>query len=64
MRRHLSIRELNAIIEALAARTAGEIDVSGDLDAPRPDDYDAALLWALEEIARRKHSRQPRISGT
>ncbi len=57
MHRHLSLRKLRAIIEALTARAAGEIDVSEDLDAPRPDDYDAALMWALEEVARRQRLR-------
>ena len=57
MRRNLSLRKLHAIIEALTARAAGEIDVSVDHCAPRPEDYDAALTWALEEIAKRRRSR-------
>jgi hypothetical protein len=56
MRQRLSRGKLRAIIEALTARTAGEIDVVEDPDAPRPEDYDAALSWALAEIDR----RQPR----
>lgn len=56
MRSRLTYRKLCAIIEALTARMAGEIDVSEDPDAPRPVDYEAALSWALEEEARRRRA--------
>ena len=56
MQSRLTKRKLRAIIEALIARTAGEIDLNDDPDAPRPEDYETALLWALNEESR----RQPR----
>jgi hypothetical protein len=52
MRQRLNQTGLRAIIEALTARTAGEIDVE-EGDAPSREDYEAALDWALEEEQRR-----------
>lgn len=54
MHTRLTKRKLKAIIEALLARTAGEIDVTDDPDAPRPDDYEDALRWAMERECRSK----------
>jgi hypothetical protein len=53
MRQRLNQTGLRAIIEALTARTAGEIDVEEGDDAPSREDYEAALDWALEEEQRR-----------
>jgi hypothetical protein len=47
MKTRLTQRKLRAIIEALIARTAGDIDVTDDPEAPRPVDYEDALQWAL-----------------
>jgi len=47
----LTMKRLHAIEEALIFRLAGEIE-DGD-DAIATEDYDAALLWVNEEIARR-----------
>jgi hypothetical protein len=60
MSHRLTLRRLEAIVEALGSRTAGEIDVE-DEDAPTRDDYEEALDWALAEIARRR-SRAERAS--
>lgn len=54
MRSRLTARKLKAIIEALLSRTAGEIDVGGDLDSPSIEDYEQALEWALEQVERRQ----------
>jgi hypothetical protein len=54
MRSRLSHRKLRAIIEALTARTAGEIDLCDDPDSPGLEDYEAALMWALNEENRRQ----------
>jgi hypothetical protein len=59
MRTKLTARRLQAIIEALTARTAGELDIEGDEDTPSREDYDAALNWALEEEDRRKSRNRP-----
>lgn len=61
MRSRLTKRKLRAIIEALTARTAGGIDLYADPDAPRPADYEAALLWALDEESRRQRPYELRI---
>ncbi|MBY3155235.1 hypothetical protein HFO56_23210 [Rhizobium laguerreae] len=58
MSHRLTIRRLEAIVEALTARTAGEIDVEDD-GAPTREDYDEAMDWALAEIGRRR-DRQTR----
>lgn len=49
----LTVRRLEAIVEALNARTAGELDVE-DEGAPTRDDYEGALDWALAELGSRK----------
>lgn len=57
MRSRLTIRRLRAIIESLIARTAGEIDLVDDPEHLTPEDYDAALRWALEEEYRRRRAK-------
>jgi hypothetical protein len=51
---------LEAIVEALVARTAGEIDVEADKGSPRGEDYEAALRWTLVELATRRKKRPAR----
>ena len=51
----LTRRRLEAIQEALNARRAGEIDV--DQFVIRGD-YEAALRWTQEQIAKRRPSRE------
>jgi hypothetical protein len=66
MRKRLSQNSLRAIVEALTARTAGEIDVEEGAGAPSREDYEAALDWALEEEERRRDrasARKTRIVG-
>ncbi|MCS4088617.1 hypothetical protein [Rhizobium sp. BK176] len=58
----LTVRRLEAIVEALTARTAGDLDIE-DEGAPTRDDYEAALDWALAEIGSRKtKSARPVVS--
>lgn len=47
----LTVKRLRAIEEALIFRLAGEIE-DGD-DAIAREDYDAALAWVNDQIARR-----------
>lgn len=54
MASRLTTRRLDAIIEALVFRTAGEIESEEDGLPPRREDYEAALEWALSELDRRK----------
>lgn len=49
MRVRLTIKRLEAIIEALTARLAGEIDVGQDDGSPSADDYEKALEWAMQK---------------
>lgn len=46
----LTLRRLRAMEEALIFRLNGEIE---DDDAVASEDYDAALAWVSEQIARR-----------
>jgi hypothetical protein len=55
----LTIRRLEAIVEALNSRTAGELDVEEE-GAPTREEYEEALDWALAEIDRRKTSKSSR----
>ncbi|MCZ7862680.1 hypothetical protein O9X98_14995 [Agrobacterium salinitolerans] len=54
MASRLTTRRLDAIVEALVFRTAGEIEGEDDGDLPQREDYEAALEWALSELDRRK----------
>ncbi|MDW9481849.1 hypothetical protein GOB57_24685 [Sinorhizobium meliloti] len=54
MASRLTDKRLNAIIEALIFRTAGEIECEDGDALLRCEDYDAALEWALSELERRK----------
>lgn len=63
MKTHLTIRLLDAIVEALVARDAGEIEHEGDADGPSRKDYRDALDWALSEIDQRKVMRQAKVCG-
>lgn len=49
MAKRLTLKMLRAIEEALTARLAGEIDIEADRD-----DYEAALDWIGEQIAKRE----------
>lgn len=49
----LTKRRLGAISEALKMRLAGEIDSS----SPPREDYERALSWADQELARRSSRR-------
>jgi hypothetical protein len=51
----LTLKRLRAIEEALIFRLAGEIEAHDD--AIPAEDYDAALDWVIEEIARREYRR-------
>ena len=48
----LTVRRLAAIEEALCSRLAGPIDLEGEDFCI--DDYDHALSWVWQEMARRK----------
>lgn len=50
----LTSRRLEAIVEALTSRLAGEIDISDHPDAPEAKDYEKALAWADDELAKRQ----------
>lgn len=54
MRVRLTTKRLEAIIEALTSRLAGEIDISDDDGSPSADDYEMALEWAMQELKRRE----------
>lgn len=54
MRVRLTKKRLEAIIEALTFRLAGEIDVDLNDEMPSSDDYEMALEWAIEELAKRR----------
>jgi hypothetical protein len=54
----LSSRRLDAIIEALIARTADDPDAYPD--GYRKADYEGALDWAIAEQARREARRASR----
>ncbi len=56
MTRRLTRRRLDAIVEALIFRTAGEIENEDDESLPRREDYEAALEWALSKIDRKKNA--------
>jgi hypothetical protein len=56
MRSRLTSRKLRAIVEALLSRTAGEIDLCDESGELRLEDYEAALLWALEMESRRRRT--------
>jgi hypothetical protein len=49
----LTKRKLKAIIEALTARTAGEIDIADEQGSPARDDYEHALDWADYQLDKR-----------
>lgn len=53
----LTKRRLRAIVEALDARLAGEIDVIGDTDAPELRDYESARDWADDELCKRESAQ-------
>ena len=53
----LTKRRLRAIVEALDARLAGEIDVINDPDAPELRDYEAARDWADDELCKRESAQ-------
>lgn len=63
MTTRLTGRLLDAIVEALVARDAGEIEHEGQADAPKRMDYRDALDWALSEIDRRRVRRQAKACG-
>lgn len=50
MTRRFTRRELQAIEEALSSRTAGEMDIEDDPDAPRREDYDTAWEKVSERL--------------
>lgn len=50
MRVRLTKKRLEAIIEALTARLAGEIDVGHENGSPSADDYEKALEWAMQKL--------------
>ncbi len=50
----LTKRRLEAIVEALLLRLAGERDNDDDPDAPTDDDYETALSWAIQQQDKRK----------
>lgn len=53
-RTRLTKRRLRAIIEALDARLANDIDVLDEPDTPVLEDYEAARDWADDELCRRE----------
>lgn len=56
----LTVARLEAMAEALIARTAGEIDIEGEDAVPCRDDYEKALEWVLLQIRK----RQAKAKGT
>lgn len=53
-RRRLTIVLLRAMQEALFSRLAGERDNDGDPEAPRTEDYERAVEWVSDQIAKRE----------
>ncbi|WP_353474817.1 hypothetical protein PVT71_14710 [Salipiger sp. H15] len=53
----LTKRRLRAIVEALDARLAGEIDIIDEPDSPEIHDYEAARDWAEDELCRRESAQ-------
>jgi hypothetical protein len=54
MASRLTARRLEAIVEALIFRTAGEIECDEEGGPPPRKDYDDALDWALGQLEKRK----------
>ena len=63
MKTHLTVRLLDAIVEALVARDAGEIEHEGEADGPSRIDYRDALDWALSEVDRRRIKREAKADS-
>ena len=57
MRTRLNKQRLEAIIEALTSRTAGEMDLAGE-DAIPAKDYEKALDWAFEMLQKKQSPNQ------
>ena len=55
MSARLTLKRLRAIEEALIFRLAGEIEPLED--EPSDEDYDKALEWASDQIAKRSPTR-------
>jgi hypothetical protein len=52
--RRLNLKKLEAMRRALHAALAGAGFDGGDFDGEDPKDYEAALDWVLEQIAKRE----------
>lgn len=63
MKTRLTVRLLDAIVEALVARDAGEIEHEGEAHGPSRVDYRDALDWALSEIDRRQIKRESKTDS-
>ncbi len=59
----LTIKRLRAIIEALDARLAADIDVLDEAETPNIEDYEAARDWADDELCRRELMKLDRLAA-
>lgn len=62
-RTRLTIRRLRAIIEALDARLAEEIDVIDEAETPDLEDYESARDWADDELCKRELMKLDRLAA-